>query len=364
MKRTLWIGIGLICLWGASSLLTYQIWIHDTYHHDFYPWWAGARLALFEGKDLYAVETTRMMQIRLYGAVFPPEIDQQGFAYPAYLVPLLLPFWLIPNVEVATACWVGLSVILMLSALLLLRQIRGTMPAWWVSLWLFWYFSLLMFYQGQITAFVLASFGIAYWAYQRNRDILSGSMLALGVIKPELVALPALILLLWALRTRRWKMIVSGMTVYVGLFAASLFISGWWVPGWLEAIGRYAQYAKINLPLGTVWKMAPSVAIFLVIFIGLSLFLAKGNPHVFLANSVSIGLLILPQTLIWGLTILTIPLILLWQKQTRFLIFAIWVIGWLSLAGNLYSSQWWLVQSVLMPWLVLSLGVYVSWLEK
>ncbi len=72
----------ILVLWAAFSSATYLGWIHGADHRDFYPWWAAARLHFLDGRDPYALDTTRQMQILLYGHTIPPERDQQGFALP------------------------------------------------------------------------------------------------------------------------------------------------------------------------------------------------------------------------------------------------------------------------------------------
>ncbi len=81
----------ILVLWAAFSSATYLGWIHGADHRDFYPWWAAARLHFLDGRDPYALDTTRQMQILLYGHPIPPELDQQAFHYPAQLLVLLFP---------------------------------------------------------------------------------------------------------------------------------------------------------------------------------------------------------------------------------------------------------------------------------
>src|ERR1700756_2839096 len=63
---------------------------------DLYPRWLGARELLRHGRNPYSAEITREIQQGYYGRPLDPTRsedpkDQQGFAYPAYIVFLLAP---------------------------------------------------------------------------------------------------------------------------------------------------------------------------------------------------------------------------------------------------------------------------------
>src|SRR6266496_6559784 len=63
---------------------------------DLYPRWLGARELLLHGRDPYSPEVTREIETGYYGRTLDPgrvedPRDQQGFAYPVYVVFLLAP---------------------------------------------------------------------------------------------------------------------------------------------------------------------------------------------------------------------------------------------------------------------------------
>src|SRR5580704_1249476 len=68
---------------------------------DLYPRWLGARELLLHGRDPYSAEVTREIQAGYYGRPLDPALphdpkDEQGFAYPAYVVFLLAPTVTLP----------------------------------------------------------------------------------------------------------------------------------------------------------------------------------------------------------------------------------------------------------------------------
>lgn len=348
---------GMVALWLLLLVMTYHGWIHGADHRDFYPRWAGARLVLFEGRDLYSSETTRQMQIMLYGRELSPDRDQQAFAYPAILVPLLLPFWLIGDVEIATAAWEATSVLLLIWALLLARKTWGSAPLWAVVPLVLWYYPVLMIFQAQVTAIPLLALAVGIHAYTARRDVLAGAALVVGFMKPELMLLPALTLLAYALWERRWRVLLGFMIAGLTLFAASLAINGWWIPRWLEALNRYKDYARVNWVLGLVWNFSPLLAALLVTCVATVLVRLRRSVSAVVAASVPLGMLVLPQTLIWGLTMLTLSMVLAWNRRARWGVAAVWLAGWL-LALGAAQPDWWRLPSALLP--VLTLGTIVS----
>ena len=347
-------GVGSIFLWAALSALFYMTWTHGADHRDFYPRWAGARLALFEHQDPYSLESTRQIQLELYGRELPDGVDQQGFAYPAQLIVELLPFWFIGNVEVATAVWQGLSVLGVIWIAVLLHGVQEKIPFPLLLCMLIWQYPILMIFQGQVTVLPLAAFGIGYWAYLQRRDHLAGFVLAFGLVKPELMLLPLAAFIYLALRERRWAFLTSLFLSEVALFLSSVVIAGWWVPGWISAVNRYAQYAQTSWAPGIVGEIHPSLTILLLLLIGLILLKLRHESRVLLSCSIPLGMLLFPQTLIWGLTLLVAPLVLLWKRTSRWGIFGVWAAGWLLILTSPW--QWgWKIQNLLIPTLTLGL---------
>lgn len=358
LRRAAAIALSLL-LWGGLSIAIYSTWIHGADHRDFYPRWAGARLALFEGCDPYALETTKRMQVELYGAPLPSDADQQGFAYPAQLVVLLFPFWFINDVEAAAAAWAGLSIVIILSTLYLVRCIWGKPPIWVLVGGLLWHYSLLMVFQTQVTAIPLAAVGVGYWAFSRQRDVAAGIALAVGIIKPELVLVPTVVLLILAVRARRWPFVLAFGLAQVMLFVGSIIIAGWWVPGWIQALTGYAAYAQTAWAWRTAWTTSPLVAVALLALIWGLMKHTRWSEPAAVAASVPLGMLLLPQTPVWGLTMLVVPLTMAWTGSARWAIVGAWLIGWLLVLGS-HRHDWWQLQNLLMPALTLVAVSYAS----
>src|SRR5450759_437283 len=77
---------------------------------DLYPRWIGAQELLLHGRDPYSPEVTREIQAGYYGRPLDPSRpddpgDQEGFAYPVYVVFCLAPTIGLPFAILHKACY-------------------------------------------------------------------------------------------------------------------------------------------------------------------------------------------------------------------------------------------------------------------
>ena len=111
---------------------------------DLYPRWLGARELLKHGRNPYSAEITREIQQGYYGRQLDASRanepghdepkDQQGFAYPAYVVFLLAPTVDLPFDKVQIGFrWllIGLAVA---TVFLWLRVLRWKLSCWWITI--------------------------------------------------------------------------------------------------------------------------------------------------------------------------------------------------------------------------------------
>ncbi len=201
--------------------------------------------------------------------------------------------------------------------------------------------------------------GIGWWAYFSRHDWVAGPIVVVGFIKPEQVFLPIILLLLMALREHRWRVLMGFMIAGLILFVTSVMIAGWWVFDWLNAVQRYAGYAPTNWVPATLWQMHPLVLIICIAFIVMLFMPLRANAQLFVAATVPLNLLLLPQTLIWGLTLLLFPLLQAWHGRTRYAVIGIWLLGWVLILGSNFPD-WWRVPSSLLPFLTLIAVSYAS----
>ena len=222
---------------------------------DLYPRWLGARELLMHGRNPYSAEITREIQQGYYGRPLDPSRpddpkDQQGFAYPAYVVFVLSPTVGLPFGVVQVGFrWLlfGLAV---LSVFLWLRVLRWKVPCGTLCVYIVLLLGWLPMVQGiklqQLSLLVgglLAACGACLaggWLF------LAGGLLALATIKPQLIWPLVVWLLLWAAcewRSRRRFVLGFGLMMALLLGGAQLVLPGW-LRMFIEGIGQYHRYTQ------------------------------------------------------------------------------------------------------------------------
>lgn len=225
--------------------------------NDFASRWAGARAFWVDGASPYSEEATRQIQTLIYGRTIAPEEEQEfdpgPFAYPFYTVFFLFPIvWM--SYAWAEAIWlVVLEASLFAGLLVTLRVYSWRPPRWllaWTAVWVFVHYpstrGLLL---GQFALFVFAMVALALWALKEHRDVLAGLCLALSTFKPQMVFLLIPLLLVWAVRERRWRFIASSAGWMVLFTGASWVVEPGWVGAFARQVGRYTSYTAIGSPL-------------------------------------------------------------------------------------------------------------------
>jgi hypothetical protein len=300
-----------LALVGAASMLYYHEWIfmpgvkavraatglgHGySFGNDFYQVWLTARKCVPERCDAYSPETTREIQMGLYGRLLDSRIptdpvDRRIFPYPAFTDLLFWPASQLPFQVVRVALVPILTALAVATILIWLRAFAWHLRWPWIAalilLVLTSYPALEGLYAGQlglIVGFLLAS---TVLALQRGQLTLAGVLLALSTIKPQTTVLVILYFLLWSLqdwprRRRFWAGMFSTMLLLMG---TSLAVWPHWIISWLNTLVAYHGYTTPPLvkeillaPLGTY---ATGVArLITAVFVVVALVLSWRNRH-------------------------------------------------------------------------------------
>lgn len=222
---------------------------------DLYPRWLGARELLRHGRNPYSAEITHEIQQGYYGRPLDPARpddpkDQQGFAYPAYVV-----FLLAPTVDLSfDAVQIGFRWLLVgLAAVSVLLWLR--VLGWRASLGTALIFIVLMLgwlpmVQGiklqQLSLLVAGLLAACGACLAGGWLVCAGGLLALATIKPQLTWPLVLWLLLWAVsewRLRRRFVFGFGLVMLLLLGGAQLVLPGW-LRMFIAAIGQYHRYTQ------------------------------------------------------------------------------------------------------------------------
>jgi hypothetical protein len=222
---------------------------------DLYPRWLGARELLLRGRNPYSAEITREIQQGYYGRPLDPARagdpkDEQGFAYPAYVVFLLAPTVRLPFGEVQIGFRWMLIALAAASVALWLRVLRwkvscGTMFVSCVLMlgWLPMVQGIKLQQLSLLVAGLLAGCGACLaggWL------LCAGMLLALATIKPQLTWPLVLWLLLWAgaeWHSRRRLVIPFAVAMLLLVGGAELLLPGW-PRMFIQAIGQYHRYTQ------------------------------------------------------------------------------------------------------------------------
>jgi hypothetical protein len=220
---------------------------------DFYPLWLTTREGMLHSSDPYSPETTRRIQIGLFGRPLdnnsPLTRDPRAFANPAFTELLFWPLALIPFPIVRVGLAVILGVVTAFSIVLWLRAFRfhvdRAMLASLILLTLSSYAVLEGLFADQIG--LLAGFLLAasISALAGQRLFLSGSLLAVALIKPQMILPVAIYLLLWSFAQWRARRLfaIGFLSVSALLTASSLLNWPHWISEWLRVLIRYRQYS-------------------------------------------------------------------------------------------------------------------------
>jgi hypothetical protein len=220
---------------------------------DLYPRWLGARELLLHGRDPYRDDITREIQSGYYGrptdANRPNDPkDQQAFAYPLYVVFVLAPSVGLPFPIVQRGfLWLllGLTAASVLFWLHALRwRISRTAKLCWVILVLGCFPALQAFKLQQLTLLVAALMAACIAAIVNAQFVVAGILLALASIKPQLVALPAIWLMMWVIGDwrRRQRLFWSSAASMAVLLIGSEALRPGWIREFRAATSAYYRY--------------------------------------------------------------------------------------------------------------------------
>ncbi len=256
---------------GAASMVYYHVWLfmphvqeaqakkHLTgeysFGNDFYPIWLTSRRWLDARLDPYSATLTREIQVGLFGRAldskFPtdPPNDYRTFAYPAYTDVLFWPASAFPF-RIFRVVWAAVLTALLAATVIfwvraLAWAVNGVSLVIMVLLTLCSYQELEGLYAGQLGLLVGFLLSASLLALIRNRLLLAGILMALTMIKPQMV-LPAIAyLFLWTANDwrRRSRFIVAFLATMCLLMAASLAVWPRWIHSWVHVIIGYPRYS-------------------------------------------------------------------------------------------------------------------------
>ena len=273
---------------------------------DLYPRWLGARELLLHRRDPYSFEVTREIQHGYYGRELnqtranDPK-DQQGFAYPVYVVFILAPTVNMPF-EFVQIAFRWFLILLTAGAIpLWVRAIRSRTSFLSMLMWMIFTLGSFAAVQGiklqQLTLLVCSLMAGAMAALSAGYLVTAGILLALSTIKPQLVGILAAWLLLWTLAD--WR---SRKKFAISFFATlvALIVGGeWLLPGWISkfraAAKAYIQYTgggKSVLDVGLGPTLGAFGAVLILVMVAIFCWKQRAAPQTDSAFAWSLALVL------------------------------------------------------------------------
>jgi hypothetical protein len=287
---------------------------------DLYPRWLGARELLRHGRNPYSAEITREIQQGYYGRPLDPTRaedpkDQQGFAYPAYVVFLMAPTVDLPfNLVQKGFRWL-LFVLAAVSVLLWLYVLRWKLPCVGRAIFIVLMLGWLPMVQGiklqQLSLLVAGLLAASTACLAGGWLLLSGGLLALATIKPQLTWPLVLWLLLWAVsdwRSRRRFVFGFGLVMLLLLVGAQLLLPGW-LRMFVEGIGQYRQYTKSQSVLSDLFGVVAGRILWVGCVLACAVYLWRLRQKS--ASSAEFGRAV---ALIMALTVVIVPMSALYNQ--------------------------------------------------
>lgn len=287
---------------------------------DLYPRWIGARELLLHGRNPYSAEVSREVQVGYYGRALDSSRpndpkDEQGFAYPVYVVFLLAPAIFLPFGVVQSTYVAALWSISAASVWSWIKVLRWHPPRTTVIALVILALGSFPFIQGiklqQLSLLVAGMLAASVATLIAGYFMLAGFLLALCTIKPQLVWLISLWLMVWAVTDwkRRQRFVWSfTITMTSLLLGAELILPGWLGLFW-QALHSYHQYTHNQSILS--WLFTPLWGnIAAVLLVALTAWLCRKS----LRASADSERFALSFSLVMSVTIVVIPTTALYNQ--------------------------------------------------
>ena len=327
---------------------------------DIYLRWEAAR-AFWQGQSPYTDEVTARSDFDIYGRPRAEGEVAYTFYDPAYTAIILFPISLIP-LHWAGVLWSALGLAILIMLLLYWGWNIRPRPAPWllgliVLSGIFFRPAIMTILNGQYSLFIVGLAILSWWAISRENYFLSGVLLAISTIKPSIFLFVPFVIILWALRWKKWNILTGFLASLAVLGIVTLIQIGWWIPDFLYRLQEYSQSLSqqiifswslkdvVSFP-GILW-LALSAAL---LFVGLKqLFNHDEFPYLACMAALNLNLIVTPHIVEYDLGVLLIPLFFLGTKWsgTRhgiaawlFLIWFPWISWFITIWLGGSTLQW------------------------
>jgi hypothetical protein len=109
-KQPLFGILVFVLVWVSLAVGIQLVSINNTLGADYYIYYTAARMYITDGANPYTDEVAQTVQIDIMGRLAKPDEDQLAFAYPFFMLFLVIPFaWL--DISISQALWMSLNIL-------------------------------------------------------------------------------------------------------------------------------------------------------------------------------------------------------------------------------------------------------------
>jgi hypothetical protein len=176
---------------------------------------------------------------------------------PRYTSPLIsgavvLPFALIGDKNLSHALWLSLQLAAVFIIIIVGLRLTAWKPAWYIFLVLsvftiFSYHVVIPWLDGGMSIWAALFLMVAFLSIQQNRYEVAGILLAISAFQPQMVILPVIFTLIWALSQRKWVVVLWFLITLVVISIIGSFLVPDWILQYVRILSKFGQ----NFPPGT-----------------------------------------------------------------------------------------------------------------
>jgi hypothetical protein len=349
------IVVVLVILTGVLVWSNYRFSIQSPGGNDFLARWTGAHFWLTEGINPYDEQVSLEAQTMIYGRPADPTRgeDVAHFVYPLPAMLFFAPFGLL-SFTLARAVWMTiLEISLPILAFIAIQISRWKPPPATFTLVIlfsiFWYHGLRSVVVGQFAVIEALLITGGLWSIQRESDALGGVLFGLTISKPQMAFLILPFICIWAVRNRRFVLLLWLIGTMVGLIGVSLLLLPDWPLMWLRQLVSYPAYTDLGSPLSILlagipgdsslitWILSGVLLVYLLLEWGMSMGGGEAHFQWTAALTLVVTNLIAFRTATTNFVVILPAIILVFhswaQRWNRQGYLAVWIISLLMLVG-------------------------------
>jgi hypothetical protein len=265
--------------------------------NDLIAYWASTRLLVTGGNPYSAEELRTMQELARPGG--PIEAGTLMVWNPPWLMLLLIPISLL-SFSCAAQTWFFINVCIIglstyLSWTLLNRSVHER--AFLILLGIVFIFipTLILLNLGQISTIILISLVLFIFLIEKNKDTLAGIVLLMTTIKPHITYLVLLLILIWIIRNRRWRVAISFAAAGILSVLVTWLINPTWINDYVQTLNTLPYHDLSTSTLGSFMSEVFGIQIFrytFLLLLPLAFPLAKAAEKAGLLTAFNLALLV------------------------------------------------------------------------